>query len=255
MPEDCDQVGVALATVRRVLGDAVLAVYLHGSAVSDGLKPQSDIDILVIIDRPMTALAREVLLADLLSISARHPVAPGDLRCLEVMVFVAQDLTDQDISMRAEFVFGEWLRQDFDAGVVPLPVRDPGNTLILAQARQEARPLFGPDLADLLPEISVPRIRRAMGRAISPLVAGLRGDERNVLLTLARMWRTGARGEFVSKAAAADWAVRQMPEIEAQTLDLARKAYVGEVSDTWPDRWAAADRTARYLQARVMALL
>jgi len=39
---------------------------------------------------------------------------------------------------RAEFVYGEWLRDAFEAGEIPLPVRHPEITLVLAQAKHTA---------------------------------------------------------------------------------------------------------------------
>ncbi len=65
------------------------------------------------------------------------------------------------------------------------------------------------------------------------LIASLKGDERNVILTLARMWFTASTGEFSSKDQAAEWAINQLPVEQAALLDLARKAYLGEVKDEW----------------------
>ncbi|MCI0582291.1 MAG: nucleotidyltransferase domain-containing protein, partial [Chloroflexi bacterium] len=37
--------------LREVIGDAVLGVYLHGSAVMGGLRPTSDVDVLAVTAR------------------------------------------------------------------------------------------------------------------------------------------------------------------------------------------------------------
>jgi hypothetical protein len=91
----------------------------------------------------------------------------------------------------------------FGAGEVPRPVSDPEFTLVLAQARQEARALVGPAAAELLPPIPDDHVRQAMRDVLPSLLANLTGDEGNVLLTLARMSRTATTGEFVTKDAAA----------------------------------------------------
>ncbi len=49
---DADEV---VRLVIDVLGDDVLGAYLHGSAVLGGLRPQSDIDVLVVLRRQTTA--------------------------------------------------------------------------------------------------------------------------------------------------------------------------------------------------------
>lgn len=246
------QAHAATEILRALFGDALLAVYLHGSAVSGGLRPRSDIDLLAILGRPMTGGERESLLAALLRLSGRHPAPPGGPRCLEVIVFLKADLAPPDFPARAEFLYGEWLRDAFEAGQRPMPLCDPENTLVLAQARRQALALFGPEL---LPDIPEAHIRRAMREALPSLLAGLHGEERNVLLTLARMWRTAATGAFVSKDAAADWAVPQMPAAEAATLAHARDAYLGRIDDAWDERQDAARRTGDWLHERVSALL
>jgi len=254
-PAQDDQTKAATAALCGILGDALLAIYLHGSAVRGGLRPRSDIDLLAIVDSPMADGERRDLLSALLAISGPYRGPSEGPRCIEVMVFVRSALFEQDVSAQAEFVYGEWLRNEFEKGERPVPVRDPENTLVLAQARRESRPLFGPDASELLLEISLKHVRRAMRDALPSLFDGLRGDERNVLLTLARMWRTARTGEFVSKDEAAAWAVPQLPGQDAAILDFARRAYLGEVDDHWEGRQDALQRTAKYLRQRVSELL
>src|SRR5690606_34256793 len=100
---------------------------------------------------------------------------------------------------RSEFIYGEWLRDAFEAGEVPKPTRDPELTVLIAQARQEAKPLIGPEAAELLPIVPPALLYRAIGDALPALLDNLAGDERNVLLTLTRMWRTLSTGEIVPK--------------------------------------------------------
>ncbi|EAA8855156.1 DUF4111 domain-containing protein [Escherichia coli] len=249
------QARAVLDTVRGVFEDALLAVYLHGSAVSGGLRPQSDIDLLVVIDRPMTEALRKSLLAALLRVSGRHPASPGGPRCIEVMLFQKSELAVPGFPARADFIYGEWLRDALEAGELPMPVTDPEITLVLAQARKESRPLFGPDAADLLPEIPAEHIRHAMRDSLPALLNGLHGDERNVLLTLARMWHTATTGKFISKDAAATWAMPHLPEPLAEVVACAREAYLGRVKDDWGTSQADARQTANHLYQQVITLL
>jgi predicted nucleotidyltransferase len=253
-PEHLEQAWAATEVVHSLFRDALLAVYLHGSAVSGGLRPHSDIDLIAVIDRPMTKEQRKSLLSDLLRISGRHPAPAGGPRCIEVMVFLKADLVTPGFPARAEFIYGEWLRDAFETGELPMPAADPENTLVLAQARREAFPLLGPGAEELLPAIPLEHVRRAMRDALPTLLDGLHGDERNVVLTLARMWRTATTGEFIAKDAAATWAATRMPDQEAATLIFAREAYLGRVEDNWGKRQAAARQTAIYLHQRVSEL-
>ena len=250
-----DQIQAATTALRNVLGDGLLAFSLHGSAVSGGLQPHSDIDLLAIVDRALDEDQRQALLKHLLRLSARHPAAPGGPRCLDVMVCVLSDLSDNGFPARADFTYGEWLRDAFEAGEIPAPTRDPEHTLVLAQARRASIAVIGQAAADLLPELPPADLRRAMAEALPALLQAPCGDERNVLLTLARMWRTADTGDFVSKDAAAAWAIPRLPDRDAVLLDDARRAYLGEIRDDWSDRRSDARRLAEQLGDRVAGLL
>ncbi len=245
------QIQSALLILRRRLGDALLGVYLHGSAASGGLQPQSDIDLLAVVQSELTESQRNGLLLDLLHLSGRHPAVPGRARCLEVMVFCQSDLNRSDYPARAEFVYGEWLREAFVAGETPRPERDPEYSLVIAQAHQEAIPLFGPPRNELLTGVSTEHVNQAMRDSLSDLLDGLHGDERNVLLTLARMWHTASTGKFVTKDAAAEWAIPQLPRSEATILDHARRAYLGEVTDDWSSQAVAVCELAGRMSENV----
>lgn len=245
------QIRATLDLLHHTLGGDLRAVCLHGSAASGGLQPHSDIDLLGIIDRGLTGAQRAALVASLLRLSARHPAPPGGPRCLEVMLFSSPDLAADPFPARAEFVYGEWLRDGFDSGEISSPAQDPEFTLILAQAGQQAIPLFGPKIGTFLPTIPRAVIHRAMRDLLPSLLDGLQGDTRNVLLTLARMWWTASNSTFTSKDRAALWAIPRLGGEDALTLDHARRAYLGEIAEDWASRHDQAQRLAARLAQNV----
>ncbi len=245
----------ALSILRTCFGTSLLGVYLHGSAVTGGLRPNSDVDLLAIVDRPTTHMDRERLLAALLMVSGCYPVGEAERRPLELIVFNHADLATFAHPGRSEFVYGEWLRGAFEAGEMPEPASDPELTLLLAQARDEAIALAGPEPADLLPVVPKADIRCAIGDTLSTLLGALEGDERNVLLTLARMWRTLVEGDFVTKDAAARWALPHLPLETAKILDSAREDYLNRTGFDWPAHRREVGRAVEELAERVAALL
>lgn len=228
------EAGQALEIARRCIGGSLAAAYLHGSAVAGGLRPDSDVDLLVVVDRPTTPSERACLARGLMAISGR-PGGVGGRRPLELIVFHRAELAEPACPARAEFVYGEWLRAEFEAGIVPGPASDPELTLLLAQARREARALIGPDAGAMLPDIPDADIRRAIGEALPALLGTIEGDERNVLLTLARMWHTLETGAFVPKDVAAGWAIPRLSAGVGATLARAQDAYLGTARDDWRD--------------------
>ncbi|MXQ13106.1 aminoglycoside adenylyltransferase family protein [Microvirga makkahensis] len=245
----------ALKIVEELFDGSLLAVYLHGSAVSGGLRPRSDVDLLVVTECPMTDVMRSDLVTSLLRISGRHPASPAGPRCIELMVFLKSDLSASAYPARSEFVYGEWMREAFEAGDLPEPVSNPELTLALAQARQEARALIGPGAEELLPRIPDAHVRQAMSDALPPLLDNLAGDERNILLTLARMWRTATTGGFVPKDVAAEWAIPRLPEDIAEVLICARDAYLDRINDTLKARQVEVRRAASYLHQQITRML
>jgi len=251
VPGEADR---ALAAARECLGTALVAAYLHGSAASDGLKPDSDVDVLLVTDRSLDDAERRRLLAALMAISA--PPKSGDpRRPIELIVFTRADLENRSSPARSDFVYGEWLRDAFNKGAVPQPEADPELTILLAQVRQAAAPLFGPPPQDLLPPIPDRELRTAIGDARKSLLANIAGDERNTLLTLARMWRTLETGEIVSKHVAAEWAVARLSGTARALMERARLGYLGLASDHWDDLEPEATALAQSLSDRLTPLL
>lgn len=249
------QLRATLELVQKILTPNVQALYLHGSAVAGGLRPQSDLDVLAVVDAPLSDEQRQDLIAALLSVSAPHPATPGGPRCIELVVCRLADLQRNVHPAKVEFIYGEWLRDAFKEGYLSDAAADPEYTLLLAQARQQAQLLWGSDVLADVPATPIEHIRQAMRDGVDPLYEGLRGDERNVLLTLARMWRTGVHGDFVTKEQAAEWAIPRLSAELAKTLEYARLAYVGEVLDRWDTRGKEAERLAQALLGNIKQAL
>lgn len=244
----------AMAVARDCLDDSLVAAYLHGSAVVGGLRPDSDVDILLVIDRPIPDETRRRFLAELMRISGL-PNSIDPRRPLELIVFNIADLDDTPYPARSEFIYGEWLRDAFEAGKVPQPEADPEFTVLLAQTRQAARTLTGPEPRHLLPAIPDRDLQRAIGDTLNGLLATLDGDERNVLLTLARMWYTLKTGKIVPKDVAAEWATQHLSGTAAALMEHARLAYLGFAQDDWKARRSDVEMVARDLGDRVRSLI
>ncbi len=249
------QIAAVLALLPAILPRAPLALYLHGSAVAGDFGPHSDIDLLLVTDRPLTDDERRGLLDGLLRISAPHPPGPGDGRCLELTVFDRAGLIRPAYPAQADFVYGEWLRAEFAAGMLPRTQRDPELTLLLAQAYHAALALIGPEAQGLLPVIPLADIRQAMRDLLPGLMAGLSADTRNVLLTLARIWRTAVTGDFLSKEQAARWAMARLGPIAAAVLDHARGIAAGERPEGWATGKQPVEALARELHRHIHAAL
>lgn len=241
-----DTTTAVVETLRRYLGDDLLALYLYGSAVSGGLRPDSDLDFLAISRTPLDEAVRAGLTGELLRLS-------GQPRALEVSVLVLGDVLPWRYPPRLELQFGEWLRERLEAGRIAPPAADPDVAVLLASAWQESRTLHGPPLRELLQAVPTQDLRRAIRDDLPRLMVGVRGDERNVLLTLARMWLTLTTDTIQPKDQAALWALPRLPPEHRAALELALRGYRGECRDDWRGREAQVDALVIQLRREIDA--
>ena len=236
---------------RDVLADALLGVYLHGSAVLGGLRPTSDVDILAVVDRPTTELQRRAIVDRLMDLSGRR-ARRGPSRSVEFNIVRAGAMRPWRHPPEVELLYGEWERHRYESGFVPAPRPMADLAPLIAITRAHGRALYGPPPGDLFDPILAPDMARAIVEGVPYLIDDLPTDTRNVLLTLARGWFTLETGDIVPKDVAGAWAVDRIPDADARPLERAREMYLeGWDRDDWGEDLAAARATAARLVAEI----
>lgn len=234
-----------------------VGVYLYGSAASTGLRPDSDVDVLAVTRRSLTRAERASLVKLLLGVSgwhghlARFPDAAGR-RPLEVTFLALPDLAPLPARPRRDFQYGEWLREELRAGALPEPAEDPDVVILLATALQSCLTLRGSALGDVVAPVPSHLLRQAAIEQVPGLVSEVDGDERNVLLTLARILVTLETGDIVSKDAAAQTIAARRTGHERALLQTARAGYLGLISDDWSERPSRAHALANTLADEIL---
>lgn len=231
-PSENAQIRQACVLLERHLGEALLAIHLFGSAVVGGLKPSSDLDLLVTVRAPLTEPARQALMTELLLVSA-PPSNDALLRPLEVTVAEHAALVPWRHPAHRVLQFGEWLRADLLAGRFEPPMQDPDLAILLTKARAHSIALRGPEAAELLPSVPAADLVAALLDTVAQWNApgDWAGDERNIVLALARILYTAETGQIASKDVASAWLMARLPPDERAILLRARKAYLGEGVD------------------------
>lgn len=247
------QLASARAVLDRYLSGAMQSLHLFGSAVSGGLKPHSDIDLLVTVDAPLAEPLRRDLVTALLRVSA-WPGTDPDLRALEVTVLALGDVLPWRYPPRRELQFGEWLREDLLRGVVEPAVLDHDLAILLTEVRQHSVCLLGMPADRWLPPVPRADVHRALLDTIAQWNGedDWRGDERNVVLALARIWYSMVTGDIAAKDVAADWALRRLPREMQSVLAGARDAYLGHAPDGLTDRAAELAAWVGFVKAEIL---
>ncbi|WP_419204711.1 AadA family aminoglycoside 3''-O-nucleotidyltransferase [Bordetella trematum] len=229
--ESPDSIADQLFETRSVLEmhlEAIRAIHLFGSAVDGGLKPFSDIDLLVTVDAPLNKSTQTALMADLMNVSA-FPGTDVKRRALEVTVVALQDVVPWRHPALRQMQFGEWLRDDINAGVFEPAIIDHDLAILLTQVRQHSVALYGPPAHEIFDEIPAVDVQHCLLETLAQwnTEEDWAGDERNIVLTLVRIFYTAMTGKITSKDAAANWALQYLPNETKSIVIAARDAYLG----------------------------
>lgn len=243
---DSRQLDAVVGGVLRALGGSVVGVYHYGSAVMGRLRRLSDLDVLVVVDRPTTADQRWQLLAEIMPVSGNRAARLAG-RPVEVTVVLQEMVKPWRLQQDREFQYGEWLRGDYESGVVPESQPDHDLAPLLATVLTASHALIGPPAREVIDPVPLEGLVASMRDAVPSLLADLDTDTANVLLTLARMWYTKDSGMIVSKDEAATWTLDRLPEDLCPPLEHARAVYLGEEDASFDQLPIPAATSARHL--------
>ncbi|CAM3996394.1 ANT(3'')-I family aminoglycoside nucleotidyltransferase [Bordetella tumbae] len=251
-----DQVSATLSILEKHLGENILAIHLFGSAVDGGLKPSSDIDLLITVSAALEDSTRVALMTDLLSVSA-FPCTDAALRALEVTVLAQADVKPWRYPAKRQMQFGEWLHDDIKAGVIEPAMMDHDLAILLTKVRRHSVPLYGPPAQAFFDDVPLSDVQRSLldTLALWNTEADWEGDERNIVLALVRIWYTAMTGDIASKDAAADWALQRLPTGHHQIVMAARDAYLGLGTDNLAAYPRERAELLNYIRSSVMAKL
>lgn len=183
---------------------------LQGSLALDDYVPgHSDIDLLVIVDRPLDPTARRALTRALI---AEQPEAPArvDLRVVTRQVAAAPpELPPMELYVR------------LDPGAPPeIVARDPGEPDLIVElslCRERGRELYGAAPREVIGAVPACWVLR-VGDAQLARWQALTDDARHaalMVLTACRVWHFGERRMHCSKTVAARWALERDPSLHA----------------------------------------
>lgn len=232
------------------------------SRVPDGISTQLattravlERHLVVTVSAPLAEPVRRALMLALLSVSAPTGT-DGPLRALEVTVLVHGDVVPWQHPARRELQFGEWLRDDLQAGTIEPATLDHDLAILLSKVRQHSVALMGLPAAELFEPVPPADFAQALLDTVAQWndAPDWEGDERNVVLALARIWFSATTGGIAPKQVAAAWALERLPPEHRYVLANAREAYLGLA----PDDLTAQARMAglvRHVRAEIEAQL
>jgi predicted nucleotidyltransferase len=233
---DREQLDRVVALVTDVLGPNVVGAYLFGSAVDGGLRPHSDLDVLVVSKRALSREEKQGLVDRILPISWRRTPSGVD-RGIELTVLVQSDIKPWQYPPNRDFQYGDWLRLALERGEAEpwAAMPDPDLASLITQVLAANVSLLGPPPADVFDPVPFADVLDAIVAHVDHWVGNLDADTRNGILALARIWKALATGALCSKDAAATWGLERLPDQHKAVLTRARAIYRGDEEDHWDD--------------------
>lgn len=217
-----DQLESVVATVRDVLGDDLVGIYLHGSGGLGGLRPTSDLDVIAVSKRRLTAVEKHQLATQLAGITKRP-------RGLDFDLVVQSEIRPWRSPPPFDFHYSDWWPGMRDRGT------NTDLAVLITMLLDADKPLYGPPPATVFDPVPESDLRRQTRAAADEVVREVDGDTRNVLLTLARIWTTLETGEVMPKDRAATWVLERLPDEHKPVLERARAAYLEGTYGDWDD--------------------
>ncbi|EMC2418021.1 AadA family aminoglycoside 3''-O-nucleotidyltransferase [Acinetobacter baumannii] len=248
-----NQLSEVLSVIERHLESTLLAVHLYGSAVDGGLKPYSDIDLLVTVAVKLDETTRRALLNDLMEASA-FPGESETLRAIEVTLVVHDDIIPWRYPAKRELQFGEWQRNDILAGIFEPAMIDIDLAILLTKAREHSVALVGPAAEEFFDPVPEQDLFEALRETLKLWNSqpDWAGDERNVVLTLSRIWYSAITGKIAPKDVAADWAIKRLPAQYQPVLLEAKQAYLGQKEDHLASRADHLEEFIRFVKGEII---
>ncbi|MHB1294130.1 MAG: aminoglycoside adenylyltransferase domain-containing protein [Anaerolineae bacterium] len=249
----CRQVGTLVTFARDRLADNLVGVYLHGSLAMGGFNPRgSDLDLLVVMNAPLSVEAKRAWALMLLEYSKRPSPVEISLLTLEDLhpwrhpapfdLHYSEDWRERFLQALAD---GSW-RGWNDSRMV-----DPDLAAHVTITRARGVTLAGDPAAEVFPKVPPQDYADAIVGDFEDIAARMGDNPVYGVLNACRVWWYLAEGPLCSKAEAGAWALEHLPADEAAVVSRALAHYRGEAGAF---EAGALQRFAASMAARIGAL-
>ena len=242
--------------VRAILGEHLVGIYLHGSLAMGCFNPEfSDVDLLVVLKRPMLPETKRLLAGLLLTLSE-------DPRPLEVSFLLQEELRHWCHPLPYDFHYSESWRERYEANLTRLEWEYWGNTehtdpdlaahITILQERGIV--LYGPCVRETFPLIPPGDYAAAILYDYAAALEGLTQAPVYGVLNMLRVYWYLLEGAISSKAEAGQWGVETLQDPEVRSVVAqALGQYLG--AEATPFDPEALERFARVVDEGVRLFL
>ena len=236
---------------RQILGENLVGVYLHGSAVMGCFNPaKSDLDFIVVIDKPMND---ETKLAYMDMVVALNADAPA--KGIEMSIVLRDVCKPFVYPTPFELHFSErhikWYSENPTDYVQKMNGTDKDLAAHFTVIRERGKCLWGVPVSDVFAEVPATDYMDSLWEDICDAPDEIENNTMYFVLNLARVMAYKKDGSVLSKKEGGEWALKNLPGEFAPMVRAALEEYAGATQQIPQYDMVLARKYATYIIASV----
>ena len=237
------------AQAERILKDNLVGVYLHGSAAMGCFRPEkSDLDLLVVVERPLSDPVKRAFLDMTVRLNAQGPH-----KGIEMSIVLRRDLKPFVYPTPYELHFSaghlDWYRSDPDDYIRRMNGTDKDLAAHCTILKTRGVCLCGAPIDAVLSEVPKEDYLDAILYDVEHAEEEITAYPLYLTLNLARVLAFQEEGRVLSKKEGGEWAQTRLPAEFRPLLIAALKDYCDNAAVTYDE--VILKRYARYVRERI----
>ena len=210
---------------RRILGENLVGVYLHGSAVMGCFNPaKSDLDFIVVVAHPMTDETKRAYMDMVLTLNTDAP-AKG----IEMSIVLRSVCKPFVYPTPFELHFSErhikWYSENPPDYIQKMNGTDKDLAAHFTVIRERGKCLWGASVPDVFAEVPAADYMDSLWEDICDAPNEIENNTMYLTLNLARVLAYKKEGRVLSKKEGGEWALKNLPEELAPVVSAALEEY------------------------------
>ena len=236
---------------RQILGENLVGVYLHGSAVMGCFNPaKSDLDFIVVIAHPMTDETKRAYMDMVLALNADGP-AKG----IEMSIVLREVCKPFVYPTPFELHFSErhikWYNENPADYVQKMNGTDKDLAAHFTVIRARGKCLWGAPVSDVFAEVPATDYMDSLWEDICDALEEIENNTMYLVLNFTRVMAYKKDGLILSKKEGGEWALKNLPEEFAPVVRTALEEYAEASEETAPEKCANTPAVTHYDMALV----
>ncbi|MBO4888683.1 MAG: DUF4111 domain-containing protein [Firmicutes bacterium] len=234
---------------KKILRDDLTGIYLHGSAAMGCFNPEkSDIDLIVVVERPLTdAVKREYM-----DMVVRYN-ALGPVKGIEMSVVLKEVCKPFVYPTPYELHFSvghlEWYKKDPEEYIRKMNGTDKDLAAHFTIINKRGRCLYGASINDVFAQVPSCDYMDSLWYDIEGAAEEISEFPMYLILNLARVLGYKEEGLVLSKKEGGEWAIRHLPSEYHPLITDALREYCESNEISYDE--ALAKRYAKYMLERI----